>query len=121
MTAEQGWWLGLQALGTLVALIAALKALKQDHTKSLVTSIFADEKWEKMVEKINEDAREAARIAAADRVQVLINPRDYMPREVQENTNKEIFRRLSTLERKVDDVPGATADQVMIRLREERR
>lgn len=117
MNAEQVWNL-VQGLSTLVALMLALKALRKDHTQSLVLAIFADEKWEKTLEKIMGDAREAAKLAATDRVQVLINPRDYMPREVQETTNKEIFRRLQQLETKVDDVPSATAKEVMLLIRE---
>jgi hypothetical protein len=113
-------WNVVQAVGTIVAIIVAVKAMKKDKTSALVLAIFADDKWEKTVAKIIEDAREAGRTAAADRVQVLINPRDYMPREVQDITNREIFRRLANVEQKIDDVPEATAEQVMLKLREQR-
>lgn len=108
-------------LGTVVSLLIGLKALKRDQTKDLVIAVFTDERWEKIVEKLLNEAREAGRLAAADRVQVMINPKDYMPREVQELTNKEIFRRLAAVEKKIDDVPEATAEQVMIKLREAQR
>jgi hypothetical protein len=114
-------WMGLQAVATLVALFVALKALRKDHTQELVQAVFADERWEKVVEKIMSEARDAGKVAAADRLQTMINNRTFMPREVQENTNKEIFRRLAKVEQKIDDVPSATADAVMIRLREERK
>lgn len=121
MGAEEIWKL-VQGVSTIAALLLALKALRKDQTQSLVLAIFADERWEKMLEKlfadVQRDAREAGRIAAADRVQVLINPRDYMPRELQEKSNEEFERRLKEVERKIDNVPRETAKEVMLIIRE---
>jgi hypothetical protein len=107
---------GVNTLGAIVALLVALRALKRSHTEELVIAIFADNRWEKMMNKIFENARESAKTAAADRVQMLLNTRDYMPRELQSQVNQELERRVAAIERKIDDVPVKTAREVIIAL-----
>jgi hypothetical protein len=118
MTAEEMLWRAVTGFSTLLAILLSIKALKKDRTTELVKEIFADERWGKMLDKIIAEAREAGRVAAADRVQVLINPEDYMPRELQDQKNAELERRLESLERKVDDVPAKTAREVLSAMRQ---
>jgi flagellar biosynthesis regulator FlaF len=114
-------WNVVQAVGTIVAIIVAVKAMKRDETSSTVRAIFADGLWQSMIEKLHQDALTAARSAAADRMTVLINEKTFVLREVQEVMNREIFRRLAAVEKKIDDVPEATAEQVILKMREAQR
>jgi len=76
-----------------------------------------DERMERMMVDAKEAARVAAEVAAANRATTILNTQDFMPRREQENTNREINRRLTEVERKIDDVPVKTAEQVVLRLR----
>jgi len=100
---------------TVMTLFIARRTLKTQDTDAMAIAILAADRWQKERAKLLDDAK----AAVTDRFQVILA--SYMPRELQEAKNDEIFRRLEAVETKIDNVPEATADRVMIRLRAERR
>jgi hypothetical protein len=111
----------IQSAATVIALAASMRALKRDSTKDNTMAVLSDETFLKKHATAIQEAKDAAVVAArtevADRIQVLINSKYFMSRELQDAKNSEFSRRLQAVEEKIDNVPAKTAQEVMLRIR----
>jgi hypothetical protein len=117
----------IKGVGTVVAIVAAVYAIRLNRRnsdsfdkKELALAILA-------IPEVEVKSKGWAKEVVVDKLQVFLNSGMFMSREVQEAENSRINARLTTLEKKVDDLPEHVSDRVverveniMIRIRTEK-